>query len=513
MDEETEQYDYLTANGGLNWQAFNEYGFVSPWAPRLWKASVWANYLVSGFVAFAVVVTFGLLSGRCRHWCLIPMLVCGIFAGSDIIAWLRKEIDTFDPKVLVAVYLYNNCFIAPMVHLSSNLYGMSIHTPDWPTWFGYMALFNAFGIMLFKWTQNVSFKQVRPVKSFWEMEPAKFSGMLIPILVISLAASLIIRIVFGGLIRGGLATEGHPVLSVLRMLGDPLPMLVTMAIIYWIYKKRPLERRSFLLVAFIIALTMVFQLLWVGQRGSRGGILGAVVIITAIVHYRLRALTPKVLLTGACLIFLFAHLYTFYKHLGPIGWRAFYSAEARKSLSYELGGATFRTTLVGDLARADLQAMMLYHLIEDVVPYQPVYGKTYMWAAFKIIPRAIWKTKPISYKGMVGSKLQGLGLYHYSSRQYGLAGEAMLNFSYWGIVPAFLVFGVILGWFRKKIATSEPSDSRFFLIPILIVTCMMVVPNDANVLMFGLLRKGVLPFIIVFFGANRYNFASESDYI
>lgn len=306
---------------------------------------------------------------------------------------------------------------------------------------------------------------------------------------------------------------GHPALSVLRMFGDPLPMLVMMAIIYWIYRKRPHVRRSFLTVVLIIFLAMAFQLLWVGQRGSRGGILGAVIIIAAIAHYHLRALSPKVLIVGACGIFLFGHFYTYYKFLGAVGWRAFYRPEVRKSLSYELGGVTLTSTLLGDLARADVQAMFLYHLMEDVVPYQPVYGQTYMWAALKIIPRAIWKTKPISYKAIVGSKLQGRSLYQYSKRQYGLAGEAMLNFSYWGIVPAFLVFGVILGWVRKKIATMEPSDSRFFLIPILILTCMTVVPNDTNTLMFGLLMMGALPLIVVFFGSMRYRFASESDYI
>ena len=163
MAQEYEQSDYLTAAGSLNWQAFDEYGFTSPWAPRLWRASAGANFVLSAIITLTIAVIFVLLSEQCRHWCLIPLLVCGVLAGSDLVAWLRKEIDLFDPKFMVAGWLYLNCFLAPQLHLTYNIYGRNFYTPDWPAWFGYMACFNAVGIMLLKLGHNMFFKRSRPV--------------------------------------------------------------------------------------------------------------------------------------------------------------------------------------------------------------------------------------------------------------------------------------------------------------------------------------------------------------
>jgi hypothetical protein len=129
---------------------------------------------------------------------------------------------------------------------------------------------------------------------------------------------------------------------------------------------------------------------------------------------------------------------------------------------------------------------------------------------FTLIPRGIWKTKPISIKADAGTALQGYSPITVSSAVYGLAGEAMLNFGYWGIVPAFFVYGTLLGWFRKKLATMEPSDSRFFLVPIVIITFGLALGADSRNLMMGLLKLGVLPLVVVFLGSLRSRFTPDN---
>jgi len=510
MAQEYEQYDYLTTKEVLTWQPFNEYGFASPWAPRLWKSSAGKNYLVSGLVTLFIAATFTLVSEQCRHSCLIPLVVCGILAGVDLVAWLRKEIDIFDPKVIVAGALYLNCFLAPLMHLTYNIYGRGISTSDWPTYFGYMACFNAVGITLYKLAQNMSFGISRPSKTLWQLAPGTFVVILLPALGISLVANAIIRIFFGGLVKeaGILTVIGSPHLSWLLMLGDATPVLLMMAMIYWIYRRRADSQRSLLTVVTVLIITFVFQFLWVGARGGRGATLSIVIIIGAIIHYRLRPFSIKLILVGMCLAFTFAHLYNYYKMLGPRGWAAFYSAKARESMRHELGGATITETVLGHFARADLQAMMLSNLISNEMEYRLRMGRTYRTAMLMFIPRGIWKTKPFMVKERAGAELQGSRA-EISTRAYGLAGEAMLNFGYYGIVPAFFVFGLIFGWFRKKLATMEPSDSRFFLIPILMLSCVFAITSDSDVLMFGLLKRGILPFIVVFFGSIRSKFVPD----
>jgi hypothetical protein len=503
---------------GLNWEPFDEQGFTSPWAPRLWRTSIGANYLFSTLIALIIAIGFALASDACRNWCLIPLILCGILSGSDIVAWLRKEIDTFDPKAIIGGILYLSCFIAPLLHLTYNIFGKEIYTNDWPTWFGYMACFNAAGIILFKLAHNVFFKVSRPAESLWQVAPDRFSGVLIPVLVISILASMVVKILFSGLVKeagilaGAERYAAH--LSWLLMLGDPGIMLVMMALIYWIYRSHPDRLSSLGTILLIIAVTLVFQFMLLGLRGSRSAILSTVIIIAAVAHYRLRPISIKFIVVGMCLTFIFVYFYGFYKRFGARGWEAIYSRQARESMSYEFGeGGEIVPVLLGNLARADLQAFMLYRLKEFKGTFQPVHGQTYMMSALTFIPRGIWKTKPSGVKARAGTEIQGYSGADISSRVYGLAGEAMLNFSYYGILPAFFVFGCFLGWFRKKIATMEPSDSRFFLIPILILYCMLAVNGDSDNWMFGLLKMGVLPFIVVFLGSIRSRFVPASDYM
>lgn len=199
MVQEYDQDDPLTSPAGLDWQPFNEYGFASRWAPRMWRASAKANYLISTLVTLTIVAIAAALSERCRHWCLIPLAFCGIIIGDGIAAWLRREIDLFDPKVVVSGALYLNCFLAPVLHLAYNIYGQYFYVSDWPTYFGYMACFNAAGLVLLKTGHYMFFKLSRPVKTFWQMAPDRFIGILLPVLGISLAATLVIKFFFGKL--------------------------------------------------------------------------------------------------------------------------------------------------------------------------------------------------------------------------------------------------------------------------------------------------------------------------
>jgi hypothetical protein len=492
----------------------------------LWIVSPQVNYLISTSITLLIAAIFIVVCSACRHWCLIPLVLCGILAGTDIVAWLRKEIDIFDPKAVVAGILYLNCFLAPLLHLTYNIFGKEIYTDNWPVWFGYMACFNAAGIMLLKLSHSFFFKMSRPVKSFWQVAPDRFSGILIPILILSLIGSMIIKVFFGGIIRreGALvlpaeaeAYAAH--LSWLLMLGDPCVMLVMIALVYWMYRSHPDKLSNRWTIFLIIAVTMVAQFLLLGLRGSRSSILSAAIIVAAVAHYRLRPFSIKFVLVGMCLTFIFVYFYGFYKRFGPAGWRAIYSAQARENMGPEIGpeieggGGTIVGTALGNFARADLQAFMLYRLKEFKGLYRPVYGQTYVMSALTFIPRAIWRTKPYQVKAKAGTEIQGYSGIQISSRVYGLAGEAMLNFSYYGILPAFFAFGCFLGWFRKKIATMEPSDSRFFLIPLLILTFMLAVTGDSNNWMFGLLKLGILPFTVVFFGSIRSRFVPASDYI
>jgi hypothetical protein len=518
MNGESVQYDYGIQPGGLTWEPFDESGFASPWAPRLFRASAGINYAFSTLISGMVVVIFALIYEECRHWCMFPIMFCGSLIGADIIAWFRKEFDSFDPKAIVAGFLYLTCFLAPQLHVAYDIHHVRFYTfQNWPTYFGYMACFNTVGIILLKLAHNFFFKRSRSVKKVWQMALDRFVGILMLVLIISLVANAVIKFFFGGLAKevglyyfaaGSQLYAAH--LSWIMMLGDPAPLLIVMTVIYWIQKRDPNKPCSFWTVLFILFFIFAVQFLLVGIRGSRTGILSAVFFIAAIIHFRLRPFSIKLLILGMIAAFVFSYLYDFYKKVGSEGWEVFYSAEALERLSYERRGATPATTLVFDLARADVQAFMLYRLMEHKGAYHYTWGKTYLMSALTVIPRGIWRNKPTPKVTAGGSILEYPALQK-STHQYGLAGEAMLNFGYYGILPAFFLLGSFLGWLRKKIATMEPSDSRFFLLPFLLFTCTFIVISDSDNLVQHLLRMGTLPFIVVFFGSIKSRFLSKNE--
>lgn len=514
--EQVEQYESLDEPAGIYWRPFNEYGFTSPWAPHLWKAAVGTNYAISSLIALAFVAYFSVVSEECRHWFVLPLMLCGILAGSDLVAWLRKEVDALDFKVLVGFGMYLVCFLAPFLHYLFGIQAEDLQTSDNRAYFGYMACFNIAGIIFFKLAQNTSFKMSRPVKVFWQMNPNRFIGVLIPTLCLSITATLVIRFVFGGLAKhggeafGGASAEATGHLSWIMMLGDPLAVLFVMTMIFWISQRDTSRQRGLLLAMFLVVLATGFQFLLVGARGSRSALVNAVIIIGAVIHFRLRRFSAALLIAGGISLVLFVYLLGFYKHLGARGWQAFYSGEARKSMSYELGGlGSSPIVLFLSKTKSDVQAYELYRLVEFKGSYQPVLGQTYLMSVLTFIPRGIWKTKPFQVKARAGTALQGIPGSKRSSRVYGLAGEAMLNFSYWGIVPAFFVFGLIVGWIRKKIATMEPLDSRFFLVSILVYTFSLAMIGDSGNSVFGLLKMGTLPFMVIFLGSIRARFVGD----
>lgn len=516
MDAEHIIYEeYEPAPVGLKWEPYNEYGFTSVWAPNLLIYSPRINYFLSTLICVCIVLFF-LISPNCQQWFVLPITFCGILTLSDVIGWIRKEVDAFDPKVPIAVLLFLNTFLTPLLHVRFEAYGFLLHTPNWPRYFGYMGFFNLGGVVCFKFVQNFMFNRVRPARSFWQFNPSKFIITFVFVFPLSLAASLIIKFFFGGMVKiageriwaeGSMAYAPH--MSWLMMLGDPMFLLIFMMVVYFISQKNAGRQASIFTIGIILFFLMVCQFIWFGARASRMAILMVVVIGTIVVHYRLRPLSVRLLLIGICCLFSFVYIYTFYKFLGPQGWGAVYRQETRESLRYEhaAGTITPMATLLGDFARADVQATMIYRLTRPDRTFVPVHGRTYIMSLLTFIPRAVWKSKPEKgVKVLAGSEILGYQGLQLSRRQYGLAGEAMLNFGYYGIIPAFVVLGLVLGFVRKKISTMEPSDSRFYLVPIVILLLVLAVNTEAENLVFNMLKMGVMPFIIILLGSTRMRF-------
>lgn len=484
---------------GNSWIPQTEEGFRSPLAPSLRKESALLNHVIAGLVTSLLIMIYVFFYEEACHWFILPLLVCGTLSGSYLVAWVRREIDLFDPLAAVGGYFYLNYFLAPLLHIAHDIQSYDIIYPDRAKWMGIVACFNIVGLFCFKIVQRYIFQSVHSVKSYWSFNEFRFFLCWLLFSLVCLSMTIVIKTIFGGLtytMSESIGTLGKDTSSVsfLLMLADPLIWFIMTGIIYFMLKKE--YKIKIISVSVLLFVPFIIQFLLMAQRSSRIGLLMPVVLTAITIHYFLYKLPFKFIGVMLCLVFIFTYLFDFKKKLGDEGWAAFYSASARKSMAYERGGVSPIMSLLEDYSRSNVHAMMIYKILEEPNTFAPQYGKTYGMGMLMFIPRAIWKNKPRNPKIEAGTKIIDYGSDE-SQRQYGLTGEAMLNFGYYGIAPAFIVFAAVLGFFRKKIATMEPTDARLFLVPILTWGLAFAVNMELENVNFNMLKMGFLPFLFV----------------
>ena len=162
--------------------------------------------------------------------------------------------------------------------------------------------------------------------------------------------------------------------------------------------------------------------------------------------------------------------------------------------------------MLGDLARADQQAFIVYRLSLANLDYKLALGRTYIGTIAQLVPRALWPDRPPN-KRKEGTELQyGVGSYDpngwASARVFGIAGEAMLNFGPLAVPLAYLVFGVVVGGVRGFLTGLREGDTRLLLMPFLITLCFWLLVGDSDTFLFVLIKDGLPPALLVWIGSN-----------
>jgi hypothetical protein len=88
-----------------------------------------------------------------------------------------------------------------------------------------------------------------------------------------------------------------------------------------------------------------------------------------------------------------------------------------------------------------------------------------------------------------------------SSRVAGLAGEGMLNFGPVAVVPLYALFGLAVGAFSRFARSLDPLDSRRLALPVFLLSIVLALVNDSEILVFGLIKNGVVPMAMVFWSS------------
>lgn len=480
-------------------------------APRT-SANI-GDYILAGAAVLLTVALCMAFSDPCRHWFVAPVALCGILTGADVVAWLRRRLDTFDPLAIVGLLWFHGTFVAPLLHVSleahSDYFDSQVY--DWPKWFGCMALLTGAGLILYKLAQRRCFLRSRPARTLWALDDRRFYFALVGAIGISAIAAATILVRFRGLSPDAVMLSAQRDrmihLSWLMMLGDPLPLLVIVALFHAMAS--PTRRRSAVVVGLVLTALLLAQFSLVGFRGSRTAVIYILFLGAALCHYRVRRIPLTWVLIALTALGTAGYYYAFYKRFGSAGLEAITRPEYREMLS-QRAGITPVGVLLGDLSRAEIQTFLLFRLMERGYDYHLRLGRTYALAVLTIVPRAVWPAKPSELHGKVaaGTDLQyGQGTYRPgtqgSARVYGLGGEALLNFGLPGVPIAYLLYGAVLGWYRKKLLTFRRQDARYVIVPVLTLVAFTAAFGDADNTVFLALKNGLLLTAVVVFSSTR----------
>jgi hypothetical protein len=199
-------------------------------------------------------------------------------------------------------------------------------------------------------------------------------------------------------------------------------------------------------------------------------------------------------------------MYGFYKSVGAEALDAFQGSDTRDSLAHKTG-RTLQGSILGDLARADIQALELYKMTAPPVVYNYAFGGTYLGGISILIPRAIWPDRPPDKVRWTTELESGPGSYvpgiWQSSHVAGMAGEAMLNFGPIAVPFTYLVLALLIKRVRQWLRTLAPNDSRWLMVPLLVMFTFIVMASDSDNDIFFLFKYATVPFLAIFLSSRR----------
>ncbi len=463
--------------------------------------------LIAAVVSTAVAVAIAACSVECRHWFVLPVVICGTLIGIDAVDWCLGRVGRFDPVGIVGLLGWHFFFLAPLLQVAWD-YGMPYVVPpsDWREWLGGMAWLNALGLVLFRLPRTLvaSSDPELTERRVWVIDTGRFFPVVGIVLAVTAALQAWVYVQHGGMVaymeaatdvRQRNAMQGW---GIVFMISESFPILAVMALA--VYARRRASWQSWSVLIPALAIAVVLFLLFGGLRGSRANTIWGLFWAAGIVHFCIRPLPKRLIAAGCAFLMVFMYGYGFFKGAGLSALEATGDAEVAEELSARTG-RNLETLLLGDLSRADIQAFLLYRIWRPESDYEYALGRTYVGAVAILVPRALWPDRP-PIKTQEGTEVQyGRGTFapetSESSRVYGLAGEAMLNFGPGAVPFAYLILGAAVVWVRRLPRTLAPDDSRLLLVPFLVNFCFMILVSDLDNLIFNLIKNMTLPFLIV----------------
>ena len=466
------------------------------------RRNLLGDYAITAAGVGLICLLFTWRSNAGVHWFLLPVAACGVLTGVDVVRWLRGRLDLFDPRTLIACLAFHGFFLAPLLHVFWDIFGVGdlVLFGDTRPWLGLMSCLNALGLLVYRLAHKWSFSLTRPSSTLWQINRHRSY----PVFALGLAVSAVGLATFLWQLQGvsGLieAYEENQVAFVgkgwLLVFAWPFAVLSFIVLVFVLTDHQRKLRRHLTLGMLLLSAAGIGHFLLLGWYGSRVATVSALFWMAGILHYRFQKLPSAMMAVGVIALLGFAYFYGFYKERGRLGF------EVLRAPAMWLNPAGYqrdlRYLLLDDLARIDSNALILHNLMKDPEGYRYRWGQTYLGALTILIPRYFWSDRPYFRVDAGTEALWGRAAQNNSNRLYGLGGEALLNFGPFGVMPIFGLYGTLLGWYRRKLESWGAEDARMFLAPFFTSMFVEALVCDSDVLVFFAATQGALICFFVF---------------
>lgn len=432
---------------------------------------------------------------------VIALALCLLLIGVDGIHWLRGEFDTFDPQGIVGVFGLHFYVAAPVLHVLWD-YWAQFATPaqGWLPALERSVFFNLVGLIIYRVVLGFGRLKSSPRTQSKPLDPRTFKTLAWFGALFSFTMFAVFLASRGGPVayfmlvsedRNSLEGSGW-----LLLLGEAFPLLALAATV--IGGRERLRRSAALLVA-VILLFIAAQFFVGGLRGSRSNTIWPVLIGLGMIHLLIRPISARKFVAVGLIGAVFMYGYSFYKGAGTDAL-GLLTGETTTAELTEQTGRSFEGLLLGDFGRADVQALILSRSESSALDH--ALGQTYIGDLALLTPPTIRESLPPSKthwgtEAWFGPGANDAGLR--TTRIFGAAGEATLNFGAAGFILSFPVIGYLVrrtsAWYRDTAAGED--IGRKIVAGSACIVCVLALGSDLdNVVWFAIKQLVPLFFVV-----------------
>lgn len=486
------------------------------------KASPRAMHFPSFFYGLVVCgmssIVLGILHPGFEGNLLALLSLSGSLALSDFMDALRGKRDVLSARALVSALMFHTTYVTPLMHLGLDSYPRFLVLPDdMETAFFNHAVWQALCVSVYFLFLRVFSTDKNDLREPAQVESALHLKLVFRWLIMLGIVSAIIFVYVVMSVGGPISwlnaqlnyREGSGNPGWIIALAEAFPSLFFMAYLIRLSRgdltRKQVVQRLLLAAILIIAITFISS----GLRGSRANLVWPALTIILMIHILFYRFKLKILAILVVLGMAFAGLYNIYKKEGLDGVQNAqeHGIDQLSSTSdYSFG---FENVLMGDFSRSGIQAVVLDRW--NTVGFTPYYGVTYIGDVLLFLPGSTVSTQLPNKSLAATDILYGSGAAKYtdafSTRIYGLQGEALMNFGPVGSVLVFIPFAYIVGRIERlfRMARQTLSVDSAILYAVLIPALLLLYLSDLDNVLRNITSNVLLPAAALLLASFEHN--------